>query len=150
MKLDIACGAHKQEGYFGIDIADIPGVDRVMDVLQLPWDFLDSSVEEVYCAHFFEHIPAKLRPKFMDEVWRICKPGAKVTIICPHWDSVRAIQDFTHEWPPVAAESFLYFSAAVRKSSGLEHMGIKCDFDLGTYRDEVGDLGMVLNAKKEA
>lgn len=132
----------------GVDIALIPGVDMAIDLFRFPWPFADGEVEEVYSAHFFEHVPAKLRARFMDEVWRICKPGAQVTIICPHWDSVRAIQDFTHEWPPIAAESFLYFNAQVRKDSGLEHMGITCDFDLSTGRDPIGDLIMVLKARK--
>jgi hypothetical protein len=150
VKLDLGCGAHKREGFLGVDIAPIAGVDLVQDLFQFPWDFPEGSVAEVYSAHFFEHVPAKLRPKFMDEVWRICAPGAQVTLITPHWDSVRAIQDFTHEWPPIAAESFLYFNAQVRKDSGLEHMGISCDFELGTYRDPIGDLVMILKAKKEA
>lgn len=147
-KLDLGCGAHKRDGFLGIDIANIEGVDLIQDLFKFPWDFPDGSISEVHSAHFFEHIPAKLRAPFMDEVWRICEPGAKVTIITPHWDSVRAIQDFTHEWPPIAAESFLYFNAAVRKNSGLEHMGIKCDFDLFTGRDEIGDLVMELKVRK--
>lgn len=148
-KLDLGCGAHKREGFLGIDIANIEGVDLVQDLFKFPWDFPDGSIDEVYSAHFFEHVPARFRAAFMDEIWRICEPGAKVTIITPHWDSVRAIQDFTHEWPPIAAESFLYFNAAVRKSSGLEHMGIKSDFDLFTGRDSIGDLVMELKVRKE-
>lgn len=145
LKLDLGCGAHKKDGYLGIDIA--PVGDVVEDLFQFPWSFLTGSVSNIHCSHFFEHVPAKLRPKFMDEVWRICSPGAEVVIITPHWRSVRAIQDFTHEWPPIAPESFLYFNAETRRNSGLEHMGIACDFDLSTG-DLNGDLLMVLKARK--
>jgi SAM-dependent methyltransferase len=147
LKLDLACGAHKQEGYFGIDIAEVEGADQVLDLFQFPWPFLTGSVSHIHCSHFFEHVPAKLRKAFMEEIWRVCAPGAEVVIICPRWDSVRAIQDFTHEWPPIAAESFLYFDADVRKRSGLDHMGITCDFDLSTG-DHNGDLLMILKARK--
>lgn len=149
MKLDIACGAHKQPGFVGVDIADIPGVDEVMDLFRFPWRFPDSSVDTVFCSHFFEHVPAKLRARFMDEVWRILKPGAQAVFITPMWNSVRAIQDFTHEWPPIAPESFLYFNAATREASGLTHMGIGCDFDLGRQM-EGEDLTMILTARKSA
>lgn len=37
-------------------------------------------------------------------------PGAKATIITPHWSSNRAYGDPTHQWPPVAEMSFYYLS----------------------------------------
>lgn len=149
MKLDLACGQHKKDGFFGVDKVDMPGVDRVHDLLTWPWPFSDNTASEVWCSHYFEHVPGRFRAAFMDELWRICRPDAKVTITCPYWTSKRSIQDFTHEWPPICEDSFLYFNRQVRERSGLTHYGIACDFDLDPcYIDELGDLLMVLKARK--
>ena len=36
IKLDIACGANKREGFIGVDIAPGHGVDHVCDLEQFP------------------------------------------------------------------------------------------------------------------
>lgn len=69
----------------------------------------------------------------MDELYRVMKPGAKASIIVPYGQSNRAMQDFTHAWPPVIAESFLYFNKGWRETNKLTHgeYSMKCDFDFG-------------------
>jgi predicted SAM-dependent methyltransferase len=134
LRLDLGCGDNKKEGFKGVDFVKTKSTDYVHDLLKFPWPFKESSVEEVHCSHFFEHIPAKLRPRFMDELFRVLEPGAKVTIITPYFNSVRATQDFTHEWPPVSPNSFLYFNRNWRNENKLTHgyYEMKCDFDF-TY-----------------
>jgi hypothetical protein len=131
LKLDLGCGLNVREGFEGVDFVAGPGVKHVVDLLKFPWPFEDASVEEASCAHFFEHVPGKLRPKFMDELYRILVPEGKATIVCPYHSSVRAIQDYTHEWPPIAAETFLYFNKGWREQNKLTHgfYDMKCDFD---------------------
>jgi hypothetical protein len=55
VKLDIACGQAKKEGFIGVDIARLPGVDIVHDLEQFPWPFDDNSIEEARCSHYVEH-----------------------------------------------------------------------------------------------
>ena len=93
-----------------MDISPTVKPDVVMDILKFPWQWKDSTVDELWCAHFFEHVPANLRFPFMSEAWRILKPGGKFTVITPHWASERAVQDSTHLWPPICAKSFLYYN----------------------------------------
>ena len=150
MKLDLACGVHKQPGFHGVDIASIEGVDQVVDLTVYPWPFEDNSVDEAYCGHYFEHVPGRGRPRFMDELYRICKPGASITIVCPHWKSERSIQDFTHEWPPLCDQSFLYFNKQARDNAGLSHYGIGCDFDLSRSYDGNDDLVIYMKTRKSA
>lgn len=130
-KLDLGCGDNKKQGFTGVDKFKTPSVDIVCDLLTFPWPFKDESIEEIHSAHFFEHVPQTLRAKFMEEIYRILKPGAKAFIICPYAHSHRSIQDATHEWPPICETSFLYFNANWRKENKLEHgfYDIKCDFD---------------------
>lgn len=68
----------------------------------------------------------------MDELHRIVIPDGKITIITPDSGSNRAIQDFTHEWPPICPETFLYFNKKWREDNKLTHYPIKrADFDFG-------------------
>lgn len=129
MKLDLGCGAHKREGFVGVDISAACGADVVHDLRATPWPFATHSVEEVFCSHFFEHLTGAERIAFMEELHRVMKPGAVAHIITPYWTSVTAVQDPTHQWPPIAEASYYYFNKAWRDRCGLQHYGIGCDFD---------------------
>ena len=130
IKLDLGCGQNKQEGFLGVDKYEAPGVDVVHDLLEFPWPWADNSVLEVRCSQFFEHIPGRLRPRFMEELWRILKPNHGAVFVTPSWKNERAYGDFTHEWPPVTRWTYLYFSKAWREQNKLTHgaYDINCDF----------------------
>lgn len=131
LKLDLGCGNNKREGFLGVDLVKTDATDYVHDLFRFPWPFGDGEVAELHCSHFFEHVPALLRPKFMDECYRVLVPGGQMQVIVPYYSSMRAIQDFTHEWPPIAESSFLYFNKGWRDQNKLVHghYAMKCDFD---------------------
>ena len=139
LKLDLGCGQNKQVGFTGVDIKKIKGVDVVHDLFKFPWPFKDESISEIFCSHFFEHVPARLRALMMDEIYRILvsphEDGSgnnvhgRCTFITPYYSSMRAIQDYTHEWPPICEGSFLYFNKSWREQNKLDHYDIHCDFD---------------------
>ncbi|MFN7551256.1 MAG: class I SAM-dependent methyltransferase [Pseudomonadota bacterium] len=129
MKLDLGCGNAKKPGFTGVDVAPDCGADIVYDLRTTPWPFADESVDEAWCAHFFEHLSGAQRIAFMEELHRVMKPGAQATIITPYWTSGRAVQDPTHQWPPLLESSYLYFNRDWRERSGMGHYGIRCDFD---------------------
>ena len=137
---DLGCGDSKREGFIGIDIAKTPSVDIVCDLTKFPWKFAKSgTVDEVFASHFVEHLDGSERIKFMEEVYRILKPGGKATFITPYYNSIRASQDPTHKWPPVSEASYLYFNKQWRDMNKLSHYNIKCDFDFnyGYAQDNV-------------
>ena len=125
-KLDIACGNNKHEGFTGIDISPIAGVDIVHDLDVYPWPIEDNCVEEAIAYHYIEH--SKDLIAFMNELHRIMKIGGVATITSPYYNSVRAWQDPTH-WRAISDQTFLYFNKAWRKHSNIEHYGITCDFE---------------------
>ncbi len=149
MKLDLGCGQNKREGFFGIDVSKGSSADVIYDLRMTPWligqklsvaandsiveypryKLNDDSVDEVFSSHFFEHLSGPERMPFMDEMWRVMKPGAKATIITPFYSSSRAIQDPTHAWPPVCEASYLYFNKKWRDDNKLSHYPIVADFD---------------------
>jgi predicted SAM-dependent methyltransferase len=128
-KLDLGCGDRKEEGFFGIDIVKTEAADYVFDLTEFPYPIDDGVVDEIVCNHFFEHLTGAQRIKFMEECYRIMKKDSKLTIVVPYWSSMRAIQDPTHQWPPVCEASFLYFNKKWMKDNKLEHYNINCDFD---------------------
>lgn len=125
-KLDIACGQNKTAGYYGVDIAKADGVDMVYDLEKFPWPFPDNSVDEAVCSHYIEHTKDII--KFMNEVHRILKPGAKILIVAPYYNSMRAWQDPTHT-RVISETSFLYYNKDWRVQNKLDHYPITADFD---------------------
>lgn len=134
LKLDIGCGPNKREGFLGVDQFAMKGVDKVFDVRKTPWPWKDSSVEEVHCSHFLEHLTANERCAFMNELARVLIPGGKATIIVPHWCSNRAYGDPTHMWPPVSEMFFFYLEREWRMNNAphadvkFNKNGYSCDF----------------------
>ena len=67
--------------------------------------------------------------RFMNEVYRILKPGGKIKIISPYVTNIRAFGDpthtrYIHDW------SFYYFNKEWRDVNKLSHYGIDGDFDV--------------------
>lgn len=130
--LDLACGQTKKEGYLGVDIAECEGVDFVVDLAKTPWPFDTESVSGVWCSHFVEHLEGVERMDFWSELYRILKPGAKAVCITPFGWSDRALQDPTHKWPPIVANSYLYVNENWRRANSLTHgpyERLQCNFD---------------------
>lgn len=130
LKLDLACGVNKKDGYYGVDLSPETQADLVFDLRQTPWPFADGSVAEAHCSHFFEHLDSAERIRFMEELHRVLARGAKATVIVPHARSDGAVQDPTHVWPPLVENSFVYFNQEARRSMGVAHYPIRCDFDV--------------------
>ncbi len=138
-KLDIGCGQNKAPGFFGIDIAKSDGVDMVYDLEKFPWPIPDNSVDEIFSSHYIEHTKDII--KFMEELYRIMKPGAKALIRAPYYNSVRAWQDPTHT-RVISEATFLYYNKDWRVQNKLDHYPIHCDFDFSFGYDFTPDWAM--------
>jgi len=136
IRIDLACGNNKIEGFIGIDVEETPAVDIVHDLNKYPWPFDDNSVDEIHCSHYIEHIPHDIKGEdkrdgliqFMDECYRVLKPGSKLTIIAPYYTSIRAYGDPTH-CRQICDWTFFYYNKQWRNINKLSHYNIKCDFD---------------------
>jgi predicted SAM-dependent methyltransferase len=146
MKLDLGSGYHPRPGYEGVDL--FAATTHTVNLFSFPWPWEDSSVDALHSSHFLEHIPTSyitpdnrevpsptsaqdkdLLCRFMDEAWRILKPGGEFTIVVPSARSNRAFQDPTHRRFFVA-ESFNYFNKTWRTSVALDHYLCSCDFEV--------------------
>ena len=82
-------------GAIGIDRYPFPGVDVVRDLRRgLP--FNDSIFDGVRAHHCLEHFTGDDLLFLVDEVWRVCKPGAKLEITVPDATSPNRYRDPTH------------------------------------------------------
>ncbi|MEP0870520.1 glycosyltransferase [Trichocoleus desertorum AS-A10] len=93
LRLDLGCGIWKTKGFVGVDLYDGPEVDIIAD-LNRRFPFPDNSVEEIKAHDVIEHLKDNIHS--MSEIWRICKPSAKVDIRVPSTDGRGAFQDPTH------------------------------------------------------
>lgn len=93
MKLNLGCGGKRIEGFVGVDKYPTPAVDVLADLTgRLPFE--DSSIDEILLDNVIEHmldIPALMR-----EMHRVCRDGATVRILTPHFTSLSSWRDPTH------------------------------------------------------
>ena len=62
LKIDLGCGSNKKEGYIGVDILDVPGVDYVTDLSKnpLPFDPVPGSPKVVNVYSIWADFDTKL------------------------------------------------------------------------------------------
>lgn len=106
MRLNLGCGNDYRDGYVNVDLNNNVRVDEVVDLENemLPW--ADSSCEEIIANHLVEHIWK--RDRFMNECWRVLKPGGKMHVETPTAGTVAYWKDPTHVsgWIP---QTFRYY-----------------------------------------
>lgn len=149
LKLELACGNSKEEGWTGIDIVQTEQADVVHDLRVTPWPFASDSVDEARCSHFFEHLGPQERITFMNELHRVLKPERGCTFVTPLGFD-RMVQDFSHKWPPVVAASYFYFDQTWLQSQRIGHYavlhGILCNFEV---RPLTGTLSQEFSLKAD-
>jgi len=153
MKLDIACGQNKQQGFKGIDVAG--EADIIHDLNDVPWPVKTNSVTEVFCSHYVEHIP-HWRPNFtkdgwfhfFDEVYRVCKHEAVCNFVHPYSRNDRAFWDPTHV-RFVNETTWYYLDKNWRESQGLDHYPTEVDFEVVVINAAVEDAILQRNAEMQ-
>jgi predicted SAM-dependent methyltransferase len=94
-KLNLAAGRDIRSNYINHDIVKLSGIDIVHDLNQFPWPWKDNSFEEVIAIDILEHLEDFVGA--IEELYRILKPGAIVTIRVPYWNHSCAYIDPTHK-----------------------------------------------------
>lgn len=124
MKLNIGCGRNQIKGFVNVDCMGLPGVDIVckVGIEKLPLE--DNIADEIFCSHTLEHIEKPL--PFMQELWRVAKPGCLLTIRVPYGSTDVAFEDPTHirQYFP---GSFQYFGQPAYMKADYGYRG---DWDL--------------------
>lgn len=92
--LHLGCGKNKYPGAVGVDVSPASGADIHHDLDVFPYPFNTDEFDTVICINILEH----LRDIFgvMREIHRICKPGAVIYILTPHFSDDGSYIDPTH------------------------------------------------------
>lgn len=94
VSISLGSGGKVRNGYYGLDLLPLPGVDIVADLNQPLDQIADDSVGRIHSNHALEHV-AEFLP-LMRELHRVCRHDAEITICVPHFSNVYGFSDPTH------------------------------------------------------
>ena len=94
VRLDLGCGNRKRRGWTGVDSnpAVKPDVLHSLDVF--PYPFPESHADEIVMDNSLEHLNEQI--KVLEELHRISKPDALITLHVPYFRAHWAFNDPTH------------------------------------------------------
>ena len=104
--LHIGCGNEKVFGSVGVDLNPESQADVIHDLNKFPYPFAANSFDRIIAINIIEHLDNVIH--VMDEIYRIAKNGAKVSITSSHFSSVDSFTDPTHKHF-ITSNSFDYF-----------------------------------------
>lgn len=82
LRLNMGCGHIPIEGYINVDRRELPGVDIVAEIDDVPLE--PDSVAEIYSAHLLEHFPQEELVRNILPYWRsLMRPGAMIVAVVP-------------------------------------------------------------------
>ena len=89
LKLNLGCGHIPVEGYVNVDRRELPGVDVVADVGDLPFE--EGGVQEIFSAHLLEHFPQEMLRRRLLPFWRtLLMPGGSFRAVVPDGEAMLA------------------------------------------------------------
>jgi SAM-dependent methyltransferase len=94
-KLCLGSGNKKTPDAVNIDIVEDTNPDICHNLNSLPWPLPDNQFEECVAFDVIEHLDDIVR--VLEEIHRVCKPGAVVRITVPHFSCSNAFTDPTHK-----------------------------------------------------
>jgi len=71
-------------------------IDLAHDLTEFPWPWGDGSLDGIIAVDVFEHLRHLDVPEWLDECWRILKPGGILLMRLPAWDNPVSYRDPTH------------------------------------------------------
>ena len=130
LQLDLGTvnGLRKPAGFLGVDTVKGDAVDLVCDLTK-HWQWKDNSVDEVQSIHLIQQFTPEQRVHFVNELYRVLKPGAKAVIYTPYWASSCAYGNLKNCWPPVTEHWYPHLNKAWREQFDPHGMSYRCDFD---------------------
>jgi hypothetical protein len=123
MRLNLGCGHKAMKGWINVDKIPVATADQVVDLEALPWPWPENAAEEVLLHHVLEHLGAAtaLYLGIIKELYRVCRDGAKITVVVPHPRHDHFLRDPTHV-RPITPEGLRLFSQAFNRQTMAEGM----------------------------
>ncbi|WP_460255386.1 class I SAM-dependent methyltransferase [Acidiphilium sp. MT5] len=82
LRVNLGCGHIMAVDYINVDMRDLPGVDVVADVSNLPFE--PGTIDEIASSHLIEHFPQEeLRRRLLPYWYSLLKPGGTLRAVMP-------------------------------------------------------------------
>lgn len=89
LRINLGCGHLPLEDYVNVDMRDLPGVDVVAEVHNLPFE--QESLAEVHSAHVLEHFTVEdLRRRVLPRLRELLRPGGRFSAVVPDAETMLA------------------------------------------------------------
>lgn len=101
-KINLGAGNDQKEGFLNVDLVPLPGIDVVHNLMKFPYPFDSNSADEIHAIDVVEHLDnytEDYRPTvvaFVEECYRILRPGGVLYIQTPGWKADFLWIDPTH------------------------------------------------------
>lgn len=105
-KLNLGSGSDIKQGWINLNIVQLPGVDAVHNIEDLPLPFADNSFDEILAQDILEHVDYI---PVLKDLHRILAPGGRLRIRVPHYTSRNNYTDPTHK-KRFSVSTFDYFA----------------------------------------
>jgi SAM-dependent methyltransferase len=92
--LNLGAGRKRRSDAVNVDLVADTNPELVWDLNRLPWPLPSDHFREVLAADVIEHLDNIV--SVMEEIHRVCLPGAIVRITLPHFSCPNAFRDPTH------------------------------------------------------
>jgi hypothetical protein len=137
IKLNLGCGFKRLDGWVNVDAQRGCEPDVCFDLDWPDWPWETGSVGEVLLNHVLEHIHHL--PLFMQRLYRVCAPGARITITVPHHRSEGFAGDPTHVRPITAGTLSLFSQVACKmfRERGWPNTPLAVYYDVDFEVDDV-------------
>ena len=97
LRVNIGAGHVPMDGYVNVDMRELPGIDVVATVDDLPFE--PGTVDEIFSSHTLEHFPQELLRRQLLPYWAsLLKPGGTSCTIAPDLEAMTA--DFANGETP--------------------------------------------------
>lgn len=126
LKISLGGGPNHKDGFINIDHLPLPDVDIVAN-LEKGIPLKNDSVDEIEALSILEHLSDTCF--IMEEIYRVCAKGAKVTITVPYVKSTAAFKDPTHK-RFFSERTFEYFDRSFIERGAIPDYGLKCNFKI--------------------
>lgn len=112
-----------------VDSEPAENPDVLLDISRSRWPWPENTIEKVEASHVLEHIePGEPFFHCIRELYRVCKPGAKVHVVLPHPSHDIFLNDPTHR------QAIMPGTLAMFNKRHVEALAAKGDFLTPFYK----------------
>jgi SAM-dependent methyltransferase len=106
-KLNLGCGQDRRDGFLNVDAIASVKPDLVWNLDRFPYPLPSDQFDEILALDVVEHLENPVH--FIEECWRVLRPGGEIQLTTPHFSSANSFRDPTHRWH-FGYYSFEYFT----------------------------------------